>query len=80
MKLEGRMLRTFAATLLTFGVLSACSDDDPPSGNNSVNPPSGLAVTATSSTTARVTFTAVSGASSYIVQRATGAGAFATVG
>ena len=80
MKLEGRMLRTFAATLLTFGVLSACSDDDPPSGNNSVNPPSGLAVTATSSTTARVTFTAVSGASSYIVQRAAGAGAFATVG
>ncbi|MBC7790355.1 MAG: fibronectin type III domain-containing protein [Anaerolineae bacterium] len=80
MKLEGRTLRTFAATLLTLGVFTACGDDDPPSGNNSVDPPSGLTVTATSATTTRVTFTAVSGASSYIVQRASGAGAFATVG
>ena len=80
MILEGRLLRTFAAVFLTLGVLGACSDDDPPTGNSQVNPPSGLTVTALSATSTRVTFTAVSGASSYIVQRATATGSFATVG
>ncbi len=80
MKLEGRMLRTFAGTLLTLVVAGACSDNNPPTGNDMVNPPNGLAVAATSATTARVTFAAVPGATSYIVQRAAATGAFATVG
>ncbi|HUF70165.1 MAG TPA: fibronectin type III domain-containing protein [Longimicrobiales bacterium] len=60
-------------------VTGGCDEDDPSSPGLSV--PTGVTVTAISATSAQVTYNAVSGATSYIVQRADGtAGAFATVG
>ena len=53
--------------------IAGCGDDDPPTGNNTPNPPTSVAATATSSTTLRVTFTGVSGASGYVIERAQGA-------
>ena len=64
-----------AATLLA----AACGDDDPTQPVRPPTPPN-VAVSATSATAVRITFDAVSGAASYIVQRGSGGGAFATVG
>jgi hypothetical protein len=62
--------------------VAACGDDDGP-----VTPtptplvaPAGVAGTSPSPTSIRVTWSAVTGATSYEVDRATGAGSFATVG
>jgi hypothetical protein len=60
------------------GLAATAACDDDPSGVNLV-PPSGVTATATGPRSVRVTFAAVSGADSYVVQRA-GTGAFATVG
>ena len=59
---------------------SACGDDDP-TGNNTPNPPTNVTVTATSSTSLRVAFTGVSGATGYVIERAQGAAgsAFAVI-
>ncbi|MDX2059033.1 MAG: fibronectin type III domain-containing protein [Gemmatimonadales bacterium] len=59
----------------------ACGDEEP-GGNDTPNPPSGVTVTATSAVAARVTFSPVSGATGYLVERAEGAtgGTFAQVG
>lgn len=66
--------------LTLIGGLAACGDD-PPTGNDTVDPPTGVAVSAVSAVAARVTFTAVAGATGYLVERATGAaGTFAQVG
>jgi hypothetical protein len=59
-------------TALSFA-FSACGDDDPPTGNNTPNPPTNVAVAATSSTSLRVTFTGVTGATGYVIERAQGA-------
>lgn len=69
-----------ALAALTF-TMAACGGDDPPTGNNAPNPPTNVVVTATSSTTLRVTFTGVSGASGYAIERAQGAtgGTFAII-
>ncbi|MGZ8492166.1 MAG: fibronectin type III domain-containing protein [Gemmatirosa sp.] len=73
--------------LLTVPALAACGSDDddhggltqPPAGPT---PPTNLVAQATSATAARLTFNAVTGATSYVVQRAAGAtgGTFAQVG
>ena len=55
-----------------FGVLAACSDDDP-TQPVTPNPPGSVQVTSLTSTSARVTFAAVSGASGYVIERAAGA-------
>lgn len=63
-------------------VLSACSDDDDPI-TPVVDPPAtpgGLAVSALGPNSIRVSFTAVTGASGYVVQRAGATGDFAPVG
>lgn len=77
-ELRSRLLVLTAAALIT----SACSDDPVSPPDPTVNPPSGVTVTAVSSTTARVAFTAVSGATGYVIERASGAtgGTFAEVG
>lgn len=64
-------------------LLSACGDDDDDgTGPNTLDPPTGVVATATSATTASVTWTAADGATSYVIQRAPGAQGsnFATVG
>jgi len=53
--------------------IAACGDDDPPTGNNTPNPPTSVQATSTSSTTLRVTFAGVTGATGYVVERAQGA-------
>ena len=60
---------------------SACGDDDPPTGNNTPNPPTNIAVAATSATSLRVSFAGVSGATGYVIERAMGAtgGTFAVI-
>jgi hypothetical protein len=68
-------IRMLSASVLAFAaVLSACGGDDggtapPPT----LTAPTGVTVTATSAFTAHVTWTAGTGATSYVVQRATGA-------
>lgn len=60
--------------------LSACSDDDGPTGA-AINPPLGLQVTALGATSVRVSFNANAGDDSYVVERASGtAGAFSAAG
>jgi hypothetical protein len=77
------LVRRVAATsaLLAIGALAACSSDD----TTTVTPlgvPAAPTVTSTLTPSATVTWTAVSGADSYLVQRATGAtgGTFVQVG
>jgi hypothetical protein len=59
-----------AALAFTIG---ACGDDDPPTGNNTPNPPTSVQVTSSSATALRVTFTGASGASGYVIERTQGA-------
>lgn len=66
-------------------LVAACSDDDDNGGTTTPTPlaaPSGVAASAAGQTGATVTWSAVTGATSYVVQRAPGAsgGAFAEVG
>jgi hypothetical protein len=77
-------MRARRLPLLLAAVLAAttvaCSEDSTGPSNDSLGTPTGLTVTALSSTSVRVTFTAASGATSYVIQRATGqAGSFTTV-
>ena len=72
-------LRSLLAAALLPAAFVAC-EDDPADPGESLGTPSGLTVTALSSVSVRVTFTAAAGASGYIIQRAVGAaGAFTTV-
>ena len=77
----GKLARTplLLACVLT-GVLAACGDDDSNSSDQP-DPPTGVTATALTSTSVRVAYTAVAGATSYIVERAPGSGgSFAQVG
>ncbi len=74
MKCVSRDWAAFA--LLLPLVFAACDDSSGPS----FTPPTGVTVTALTPSSVRVTFTAVSGASSYIVERAAGTGTFAQAG
>lgn len=67
--------------VVTTTLLSACSDDDDPITPVVEAPatPGGLAVSAVGPTTVRVSFTAVTGATGYVVQRAGATGDFAQV-
>ena len=78
MRSTTRSLGSAASALLLVAVM-ACGDDD---GNNPtpLRAPTGVTASATSSTSIRVSFTAGSGATSYVVQRAPSTGAFVTVG
>ncbi|MEX2281713.1 MAG: fibronectin type III domain-containing protein [Gemmatimonadota bacterium] len=68
--------REWAFALLLPLAFAACDDSSGPS----FNPPTGVTVTALSPSSVRVTFTAVSSATSYIVERAAGTGTFAQAG
>jgi len=81
-----RSTSKLAALVVLGGLLAACSDDN---GTGPVDPgepelqaPSGVAVSALGPNTVRVTFSPVTGASAYVIERASGAsgGSFAEVG
>jgi len=67
--------RLFSGSALALAALiSACGgDDDGGTGPTTLNPPTGVTATATSATTAHVTWTAADGATSYVIQRGAGA-------
>ena len=67
--------RWSAAVLLPLAIV-ACEDSSGPS----FTAPTGVTVTALSPSSVRVTFSAVGGATSYVVERAAGTGAFAEAG
>ncbi len=56
-----------------FGALAACSDENDPVQPVAPNPPANVQATSLTSTSTRLTFTAASGASAYVIERATGA-------
>lgn len=70
------LLTTRALALLLIG-LAACSDNDPVAPT--VDPPLGLQVTATGSGSIRIAFNGRAADDSYTLERAEGAGTFATV-
>jgi fibronectin type III domain protein len=76
----GRLTHTARLLVCALTVaLGACGDDS--SSSDKPNPPAGVTATALSETSVRVTWTAVSGATSYLVERAPGTGgSFAQVG
>ncbi|MEJ7812032.1 MAG: fibronectin type III domain-containing protein, partial [Gemmatimonadaceae bacterium] len=61
------------AAALAVVTLAACGDDDNGGTGPSVAPPANVTVTASTSTRATITFNTVSGASSYLIERASGA-------
>ncbi len=66
--------RLRSASVLALAIaLAACSDDETTEPTPTLDPPTGVAVTATSATTAQVTWSAAAGATSYVIQRAVGA-------
>lgn len=71
MNLLSRRLSTVLA-VPALALVTACSDDDPVNPTPP-NPPANLQVAGVTSTSARVNFNAVSGASGYIIERAPGA-------
>jgi hypothetical protein len=79
MTFSGRLSVLALAGALAVAACSSSGNDDLDGPGNT---PTGLSVAATSATTARISFTAVSGATSYVIERAPGTsgGAFAQVG
>ncbi len=81
-----RWLPKYGAMACLLLAMVACSDDDddiippPPPPPPALVAPTGLTGTATSTTGVRVTWSAVTGATSYTVEQATGSGAFSTAG
>src|SRR5687768_14705127 len=69
----------FVLTAAAIMGTAACGDDDPSSPPTPPGAATNLNVLATAATKAQVTFTGVAQATSYIVQRATGAGTFAAI-
>ncbi|HJR34791.1 MAG TPA: fibronectin type III domain-containing protein [Gemmatimonadales bacterium] len=66
------------ALVLGMALLWACSDDDPVTPSN--NPPAGLAASASGSTGINLTWTAATGVTQYVLERAQGAsGTFAEI-
>lgn len=66
-----------AVGMLAVLATAACSDDDP--SGPTIVAPTGVTVTALGPTSARVSFAPVAGATKYVIQRASGMGAFATI-
>ena len=64
--------RAAALALCSLAILGGCGDDDPVDPTPP-NPPTNLTVAGQTSTSARVNFNVVSGASGYIIERAPGA-------
>jgi hypothetical protein len=80
---EGEFMSTSSrnlwwSTLACTVLVAACGDDDP--AGPSLSPPNGLTATATSTTSVHLTWNAVTGAGSYVIERAEGPGAFAEAG
>lgn len=74
-----KILRTLWSALACAALMVGCGDDDPT--DVTLTPPSGLTATATSGTTVHLTWNAVTGATSYSIERADGAqGSFAEIG
>ena len=74
----GLGLKTPMALVLGMALLWACSDDDPVTPSN--NPPAGLAASASGSTGINLTWTAATGVTQYVLERAQGAsGTFAEI-
>jgi len=70
--------KTPMALVLGMALLWACSDDDPVTPSN--NPPAGLAASASGSTAINLTWTAATGVTQYVLERAQGAaGTFAEI-
>ena len=70
--------KTRMAVVLGMALLGACSDDDPVTPSN--NPPAGLAASASGSTGINLTWTAATGVTQYVLERAQGAsGTFAEI-
>nr|MBA2671146.1 fibronectin type III domain-containing protein [Gemmatimonadota bacterium] len=68
-----------ALTMISLGLLTACGDD--PVGPEQLSAPSSVTVSATGPTAVSVSWTAVSGATSYSVERSVGAsGDFSSAG
>jgi hypothetical protein len=68
-----RSFLRFSLTALLVAFVGACNDDDP-TGPGVPAAPTNVAATSSAPTTATITFDAVTGATSYIVERAPGAG------
>jgi hypothetical protein len=66
------------SALACTALVAACGEDDP--SGPSLTPPNGLTATATSTTSVHLTWNAVTGAATYVIERAEGAGAFAEAG
>lgn len=79
MRADSRKLVFVLTAVAVLGFTAACGDDDPVAPPTPPGAPTNLDVNATSASKAQVTFTGVTAATSYIVQRATGAGAFVAV-
>ncbi len=72
-----RALAVAATALLA--TLAACGDDNGTAPTPAPQPPTGITATAAGSASIRLSWTAVTGATAYTVQRATGTGAFEPV-
>lgn len=69
------MRRSFLALSLFLGLgLAACGSDDPVDPTRTLSAPTAVEVSAVSPTSVRLTWTAVTGATSYEIERAEGAG------
>jgi hypothetical protein len=75
-------LHGWVLALAAAGALTGCSDSNDGTGPSTLPPPTGVTVTQTSLTAATVAWTAASGATGYLVQRASSdnPGTFATLG
>ena len=79
MRVDSRRFVAVLTAIAMLGSTAACGDDDPVSPPTPPGAPTNLDVAATAATKAQLSFTGVADATSYIVQRALGAGAFAAV-
>jgi hypothetical protein len=68
-----------ASLLATAALVSACSDDDPAAPPTPPVAPTGLTVQALSPQSNRISWTAVSGATGYVLERSVTGGAFAQI-
>ena len=79
MRADRRHLMYMLTAAAFVGATTACGDDDPMAPPTPPAAASDLDIAATSASRAQLSFTGVTGATSYIVQRATGSGGFVAV-
>src|SRR5688500_5725814 len=79
MRVDSRRFVAVLTAIAMLGSTAACGDDDPVAPPTPPGAPSNLDVAATAATKVQLSFTGVADATSYIVQRALGTGAFAAV-